>query len=82
MNTIWTSHLVKTPDKREELSNAIKGSAIVLKRLGEILTNEIDKSLKAQRDIDHYNTPNWELRQVDCNATQRALIKIKNLIEI
>jgi len=82
MDTRWTSHLLKDPVKKEELANAVKGSKLALDRLVEILTKDLHTSQREQRKIDHYTSPNWELMQVDCNATQRVLEKIINLCKV
>jgi len=82
MDTRWTSHLSKDPVKKEELTKAIKGSRLALDRLEQILTKDLEQSQKEQRKIDHYSSPNWELMQVDCNATQRILDKIINLCKV
>ncbi len=82
MDTKWASHLSKKPIEQEEFKNYIKASIPVLNRLREILTKDLEQSSREQKKVDHFDTPNWELRQVDCNATQRTLEKIINLLEI
>ncbi len=82
MDTRWTAHLSKQPIEKEELANYIKASAPVLNRLIDILTKDLETSVREQRKIDHYSSPNWELTQVDCNATQRTLEKIINLCKV
>lgn len=81
MYSRWTSHL-KDPLEKEELKKHIFSSKPILERLVTILTKELDSSVKEQRKIDHYNSPNWELIQVDCNATQRVLDKIIALCKV
>ena len=75
MDTKWTAHLSKDPVKKEELHSFVKASAPVLNRLIEILTKDLESSAREQKKIDLYDCPNWQLKQVDCNATQRTLEK-------
>jgi len=82
MDKKWTSHLNKNLVEKQELENLIKGSSRVLNRLVELLDKELTQSRREQKNIDHYETPNWELRQVDCNATQRTLEKVIDLCKI
>lgn len=82
MDTRWTAHLSKDPIKKEELANYVKASAPVLNRLIDILTKDIELSAKEQKKIDLYDCPHWQLKQVDCNATQRTLEKIINLCKV
>ena len=82
MDTRWTAHLTKQPIEKEELANFVKASAPVLNRLIDILTKDLETSKREQRKIDHYESPNWSLTQVDCNATQRTLEKIISLCKV
>lgn len=82
MDVKWTAHLSKTPIEKEELTNQIKAAALVLNRLTDILTKDLESSKREQKKIDLYDCPNWQLKQVDCNATQRTLEKIINLCKV
>lgn len=82
MDKKWTAHLSKEPLKKEELANFIQASAPVLNRLIEILTKDLESSEREQKKIDLYDCPNWQLKQVDCNATQRTLEKIISLVKV
>lgn len=82
MDSRWTAHLSKHPVEKQELISFVKASAPVLNRLIDILTKDMQASVREQRKIDHYQSPNWELTQVDCNATQRTLEKIINLCKV
>ncbi len=76
MNNKWISHLSKDVVARTEFSNFVKGAKPVLDRLIEILTKDLEANRCEQKKIDLYDCPNWQLMQVDCNATQRTLEKI------
>lgn len=82
MNSIWIAHLGKMPIEQEELKGMINASKPVLNRLIEIMERDLKLSLSEQKKVDHYNSPNWEYMQVDCNATQRTLEKLINLCKI
>jgi len=82
MDVKWTAHLSKDPVKKQELAEFVKASAPVLNRLIEILTKDLESSQREQKKIDLYDCPNWQLKQVDCNATQRTLDKIINLCKV
>jgi hypothetical protein len=82
MDTRWTAHLGKQPIEKAEFASYIKASTPVLNRLIDILTKDIESSAREQKKSDLYDCPNWQLKQVDCNATQRTLEKIINLIKV
>lgn len=82
MDSRWLSHLSKDPLKKEEFKNHILACKPVLERLKSLLTKEVQASQKKQKDIDLYNSPNWELHQVDCNASQRTLEKVMDFLEV
>ena len=82
MHNKWTSHLSTDSIKKEEFKNAVKASSIVLSRLVDILTKDIEVNRREQKKIDLYDCPNWQLLQSDCNATQRTLEKIITICKL
>ena len=82
MHNKWTSHLSTDSIKKEEFKNAVKASSIVLSRLVDILTKDIEVNRREQKKIDLYDCPNWQLLQADCNATQRTLEKIITICKL
>lgn len=82
MDTRWTAHLSKEPLQKEEFANLVRVATPVLERLAEILTKDLNHSAKEQKKIDLYDCPNWQLKQVDCNATQRTLENIIKLCKV
>lgn len=82
MDSKWIAHLSKTPEEQDSFRRVVKGSTPVLNRLVEILTKDLEHSQREQKKIDHYDSPNWALTQVDCNATQRTLERIISLCKV
>lgn len=82
MDSKWVSHLNTSTIEQDHFRLAVKGASPVLKRLVEILTKDLEHSQREQKKIDHYDSPNWGLTQVDCNATQRTLERIINLCKV
>ncbi len=82
MYTRWTKNLPK--ERHNEFAMQVSAASPVLKRLLEILEEELAASKKAQLEKD-YESSAWAYSQADSIGEQRAYTKavklINNLIE-
>lgn len=78
MQTRWTKGL----DKQEEtdLRAQLVAATGVLKRLGVLLEEDLQRSHKTQESVELYNSPSWAYHQADSIGEQRAYKKILRLI--
>ena len=68
-------------NKRVSKEEVLSASA-VLEALQDILSDDIESSLKEMRKLDNYHTPKWEYLVADHLATQRTLQKVIDLVNI
>ena len=77
MYTRWTKGL--SEEHKKEFNYAASASYIVIKRLEEILEEELSRVTKERLDKD-YDSGSWPYFQADCTGEERAYTKIKKLI--
>ena len=78
--TRWTKHLNK--DKHDEFRKSILAARPVLKRLKELLEEDLAASKKEQSSKVRYQDSSWPMFQADCIGEQRALEKTIRLITL
>lgn len=66
---------------KEAFENEFNTSGLLRERLISVLHEKIRTKEKFGRDEVHYDSPNWELKQVDVNATIRAYLEIIELLK-
>jgi hypothetical protein len=81
MNTKWTSHL-KSKAEKDKFRAYLLSNTDTLKRLEELLTKEIDDTVKEMSEEDGYDCPSWAERQADRLGKIRTLRKVNDLIHI
>jgi len=69
MYTKWTSNLPK--DKKHEFQSNVAASQVVLKRMREVLAEDLDSCIKHQESKD-YTESAWPYFQADCVGETRA----------
>lgn len=81
MNTKWTSNL-KTKAEKDKFKEYLLSNTDNLRRLHEILTKEIDETVKEMSEEDSYDCAAWAERQADRLGKIRTLRKVNDLIKI
>ena len=82
ISTTWIKHL-KEKDKKEEFLNTILMTAVpALRRLQDIIKDELSKVKTLSGGKEAYKDPNWAVFQADALGEQRAYNKILKLINI
>lgn len=79
MKTVWTKGL--TQDQATELRKDFVASAILRRRLSELLLDKEKLSRDASISKDAYTNPNWAYLQADARGYERALNEILSLID-
>lgn len=78
MKTSWTHKVEK--ELAVDITQNFKESLVMRKRLLELLQDKIDVSLRATRQKDGYDNPNWAYLQADARGYERAISEIISLI--
>ena len=79
MKKLWTQGLEE--DASKEMRSHFASSAILRKRLTEILIEKEREVSKAGRSKGGYDCPNWAYKQADTAGYIRALYDIISYIE-
>ena len=79
MKMNWTKGL--TPERATEVKKDFVGSAILRKRLIELVEEKMKTSRDASTSLDAYTSPNWAYLQADARGYERALKEVISLIE-
>lgn len=79
MKITWTKGLSR--EKADEVRKDFEASAIMRRRLKDIVEAKIKSSYDASKSVDAYNSPNWAYLQADARGYERALDEILSLIE-
>lgn len=78
VSTRWLKDDVDSESFKQELL----ASQRVLRRLREMLQDDIDSSVKDMRNKKGYANTSWPYIQADCIAEQRAFQKVIDLLPI
>lgn len=81
MYTKWTSHLTD-PDDKARFQNSVLGSKPVLKRLTQLIDEDVSKLEKVETNVAAFDLPNWEYRQAFYNGSKAAYNALKKLIDL
>lgn len=73
----WTKGLTEGQEK--DFKYAVSASIKVLERLEQIMDEEIAKISRERLD-KNCTTSDWGYFQADCNAEERAYLKVKKLV--
>jgi hypothetical protein len=76
----WTNGL-STEDSKKFKADLL-AAELVLKRLSEMLKDDLDTSLKKAASADSYTSPAWSEKMADALGEQRTLRKVIDLINI
>lgn len=79
MKTVWTKGV--EPDASKEIEQQFKASAVIRRRLAEILSEKYATADKARLIKDAYDSPNWAYKQADVVGYHRALSEILSLLD-
>ena len=78
MKTSWTDGI--EDQRASEVKQNFKESAIMRRRLVELLHKEIAISVRESRGKDNYSRPNWAYEQADARGYERAIAKVIELV--
>lgn len=67
---------------KEMIEKAYVFSKPLMERIVEILTKDLEKSIKEGDDFSKFLTPNWELSQAYLSGQREAIRAIINLLKI
>lgn len=81
MKTVWTKNL-KTEEEVERFNNSLVGSADVLDRLGDLLTEKEVELNRSLLSLKSFQSPNWALETAYKNGYAAAILAIKELINL
>lgn len=81
MNKKWISHL-KTKEEREKFKQYLFSCNDGLHRLSEILSEELESTVKDMSTEDNYDSPAWAEQQADRLGKIRTLRKVIDLINL
>lgn len=79
MKTCWTKGL--DPERTIEVRKDYVGSAILRRRMKELLLERIDNSYTQSVSKDGYQNPSWAYLQADARGYERAMKELLSLIE-
>jgi hypothetical protein len=77
----WTKHL-KDPEAKAQFEREIEGCKPVLKRLQDLLDEEVLNLDRSEMDIRSFDQPNWDYRQAFKNGYRSCLKTIDTLIDL
>jgi len=80
MSVKWCAHL-KGSDK-ENFQKFVRSNSDLLRRLDQILTEDLEETYLEMSQADSYQTPAWAEKQADRLGKIRTLRKVKDLINI
>lgn len=78
MKSSWSKGLTK--EQAEEMRKEFASSAILRKRLAEMLVDKRDISRTASIQKNAYELPGWAFMQADAIGYERALKEISDLL--
>ena len=81
MNLKWLKH-IKDKEEREDFKTRLLANRELFIVLKGILQSDLDKTINSRRSIKSYLTQPWSEYQADCNATERTLQEIINLLPL
>lgn len=67
---------------KEDFESLLKSSRLVLDRLSEIIKEDIELSLRKQRDEGNFSKPAWSEYQAYLLGEQKALNKLLSIINL
>lgn len=79
MNSAWTKGLRKGSQEAKDVEGAFASSALLRRRLGEILKSFDEEELR-NRSAD-YDSPSWAYKQADSVGYARALRRVMAILE-
>lgn len=77
----WTQHL-ETEEEKEKFRNEIYSSERVLKRLSQMIEEDLNSLDRSERDQRIYDLPNWDYRQAHKNGNRQTYQLIKDIINL
>ena len=81
MNTKWTSHL-KTKQEKDKFKAYLFSCNDGFYRLSELLSEELESTVKEMSMEDNYDSPAWAEQQADRLGKIRTLRKVIDLINL
>lgn len=79
MKTVWTKGV--EPESSKEIETQFKASAVIRRRLAELLKDKYATADKSRLVKDSYDSPNWAFKQADVVGYHRAISEILSLLE-
>jgi len=81
MNLKWLKHI---PDRKEkgEFKKHLLANKELFTVLRNILQTDLDNTISSRRSVKSFVTQAWSEYQADCNATERTLQEIINLLPL
>lgn len=80
MNKRWLSNL--KAGEKEKFKSYLLSCTEGFKRLDELLTEELDETIKEMSSGDNYSSPAWAEKHADRLGKIRTLRKVKDLIKL
>jgi len=81
MNLKWLKH-IEDKKEREDFKLRLKANRDIFVVLKNILQSDLDNTINARRSIKSYATQSWSEYQADCNAAERTLQDLINLLPL
>lgn len=81
MNTAWIKGLTKGSEYEKDVRAAYAESALIRKRLVEVLENMYMGAAKERLSASGYENPSWAFLQADAVGYARALQDILRILE-
>lgn len=75
----WTKHL--QPNEAEDFKTVLHNSTYILRRLKDILKEDLDILEKADTNTSDFDNPNWTYRQAARIGEKASLRKTLELLE-
>lgn len=76
---VWSKGL-NAKDK-EAIEYVLRNNSILIPRLLEIIQEMENEEIRAETDLNEYDSPSWSHKAADRNGARRAYRKIKNLFQ-
>ena len=78
LSSIWTIGVEE--GRKEEYVQTILNSTIVIDRLNKIVDDYLEQLEQDELNEDHFNNPEWAVRQAHILGRKRELRRLKTII--
>lgn len=80
-NTRWTKH-IQDKEEKEKFKSYLRENRLILETLSQILEEDLRVCVSERKKRKAYYMPAWSEYQADCNATERTLQQIIELLTL